>query len=79
MRWAILNADKTKVHNVIEAEENFVSQHYPDAILVTEGITVGPDYLYQDGVFTEPARAISEDIIDVEEVISTPALEAPTE
>lgn len=79
MRWAILNADKTKVYNVIEAEENFVNQHYPDAILVTEGVAVGPDYLHQDGIFTEPVRVMPEDIIDVEEVISTPALESPTE
>ena len=76
MRWVILNQDKTKVHNVIVADEDFVQEHYPEAIFVTDDIVVGPGHLYQNGLFVEPTP---EEIIDVEEVTPTPALEAPVE
>jgi len=79
MRWVILNQDKTKVHNVIVADEDFVQQHYPEAIFVTDDIVVGPGHLHQDGLFIDPVDHQSEGIIDVEEVTSTQAIEAPTE
>lgn len=74
MRWVILNQDKTKVHNVIVADEDFVQQHYPEAIFVTDDIVVGPGHLHQDGLFFEPKP---EEIIDVEVVEPTQAIEAP--
>lgn len=76
MRWVILNQDKTKVHNVIIADEDFVQEHYPEAIFVTDDIVVGPGHLHQDGLFIDHQP---EEIIDVEEVTPTPEIEAPTE
>ncbi len=39
------------------------------------GDTVEQNWTYQDGVFTEPVFELASEIIDVEEVTPTPALE----
>jgi hypothetical protein len=75
MNWIILNSDKTQVDNVIVADEDFIQQHYPDAIPMTEGVVAGIGYLYENGSFIKPVRIVPEEIIDVEEVTPTLAIE----
>lgn len=79
MRYVVLNSEKTQVDNVIVADEEFIAQHYPEAIFVSDEFRVAPGYLYQDGSFVKPVWVMPEEIIDVEEVTPTPVLEIPVE
>lgn len=57
-KWAII--ENNVVVNTIEADEDFVTQHYPNAILV-DGIRADINYTYENGTFIEPAPNIVEE------------------
>lgn len=77
MRYAIV--ENGVVVNVIVAEQDFIDEHYPDAIALSDEDVVGPRYLYDKGKFSEPESIIPADFIDAEVVEPTKALDAPIE
>lgn len=42
------------VENVIEADQEFVDAHYPDAVLLNEGDVAGPGWTFENGIYTSP-------------------------
>lgn len=67
MKYAIIK--NNVVVNVIVAEQDFIDEHYPDAILLDNESNAGIGYIYENNKFIEP------EIIEAEEVTPTPALE----
>lgn len=57
-KWAII--ENNLVVNTIEADADFVNEHYPNAILV-DGISADINYTYENGKFIEPAPNIVEE------------------
>jgi hypothetical protein len=63
------------VDNVIEAEQDFVDAHYPDAILLSDTDIVAHNYVYENGTFSLPIVPFMPEIIDAEVVEPTKAIE----
>lgn len=61
--------------NAIEAEQDFIDAHYPDAVLLKEGEVAGVNYSVVDGKYVAPTYEVTEDFIDAEVVEPTKALE----
>lgn len=68
MRYAIV--ENGIVVNVIVAEQDFINDHYPDAILLSDEDRAGLNYTYENGKFIEPEIIITP-IIDAEVVEPT--------
>jgi hypothetical protein len=77
MRWIILKEDGTTVHNVIVADEDFIAEHYPSAIKITDDVVVSPrDHFVDNKVLrVEPGNNVNTDFIDAEVVEPTNAIE----
>lgn len=58
MRFAII--ENNIVINVIDADENFINEFYPEAVNVTDKIC-GRGFIYRDGEFEPPASIADED------------------
>jgi hypothetical protein len=68
MRWAILKQDGIVVENIIEAEQDFIDQHYPSAVLLNENQNCMTGSIYEGGVFIDPPSFI-EELVNEQEVI----------
>jgi hypothetical protein len=66
MRWIILKNDNTTIDNVIVADADFITQHYPNAIALEYNISAAPNDTYQDGVVIRklPEAPVEEPIND---------------
>jgi hypothetical protein len=59
-----------KVENIIEAEQDFIDQHHPDAVLLKEGEVASIYWEVKDGEYIQP---LGELISVIEEPTEDPA------
>ena len=51
------------VENIIEAEQDFIDQHYPDAVLLQEGEVASIYWAVEDGKYIPPREILTEEEI----------------
>jgi hypothetical protein len=52
MNWIILKENTNIVDNVIVADEDFINQHYPNAIHIEDDVCVMEGDSYENGIVT---------------------------
>ena len=56
MRYAII--EEGKVVNTLIAEQDFINEYYPNAVVADDSVNIG--WLYEAGKFVKPADVIVE-------------------
>jgi len=51
------------VENIIQAEQDFIDQHYPNAVLLQEGEVASIHWAVEDGKYIPPRDLTEEEII----------------
>ena len=46
------------VENTIEADQEFIDAHYPDAVLLNEGDVAGPGWTFENGIYKSPDTTV---------------------
>lgn len=53
-----------KVENIIEAEQDFIDQHYPDAVLLKEGEVASIYWEVKDGKYIQPLEEFLPPVVE---------------
>lgn len=64
-KYAIIN--NNIIENIIEAEQDFIDAHYPNAVLIQDNEVVGPGWTVKNGEYKAPNLVVSPEEIPAEE------------
>jgi hypothetical protein len=64
-KYAIIN--NNVVENIIEAEQDFIDAHYPNAVLLQDNEVAGPGWTVENGEYKAPNLTVSSEEIPAEE------------